>query len=88
MAGRHKADIAAEEGISYRRLGQILQRAGLDLPQHQGCRWMPISIHGAKAAWLDRFAEKAGITPSEVAARLLTVVLEEPVKAKRMQGKR
>jgi hypothetical protein len=85
--GQSKVDIAAAEGCSMRRLNRMLHEHGIDVPRHPGCRAIPVQLYGGRAAWLDRLAAKAEITPGAMAARLLSVMLEDPARATRMLGK-
>jgi hypothetical protein len=78
--------LADEEGVSLRRMNQLLHWWGFAIPRRQGCRPLAvIQLNGVRAAWLDRIAAETALTPADCAARLLSIVLDDgATNARRM----
>ncbi len=80
--------MAAEQQVSTRRMNQLLEAWGVAFPRGQGKKALPtVFLAGARASWLDRLAQEAGVSPSEMAGRIISATLEDPAQAKRMLGK-
>ncbi len=80
--------IAAEQKVTTRRMNQLLEAWGIAFPSPWGKTAIPcIHLAGARASWLDRLADEAGVSPSEMAGRIISATLEDPAQAKRMLGK-
>ncbi len=80
--------IAAEQKVSTRRMNQLLDAWGVAFPRPYGRKALPtVFLAGARASWLVRLAKEAGVSPSEMAGRIISAMLEDPVQAKRMLGK-
>ena len=88
FAGLSLQDIAAQDNISMRRLNQLLDKWGLYIPRRQGCRPLAVVyVAGARAAWLDRLAAEAEVSPAEMAGRIIAVALADIPKTRRSLGK-
>ena len=88
FSGYSVQQIATAQNVSMRRMNQMLQKWGISIPRRQGCRPLAcVYLSGARAGLLDRLAQEAGVTPSEMTARIVNVVLTDMKMAKRLLGK-
>ena len=89
FAGQTVEQIAAAEGCSTRRVHQFMHQAGLDMPTRPPDH-RPLAVvyvAGARAAWLDRLAAEAEVSPAEMAGRIIAVALADPEQTRRALGK-